>query len=645
MIIATAGHVDHGKTTLIKALTGSNTDQLAEEQRRGLTIDLGFAWLHDSQAGAIGFVDVPGHARFIRTMLAGIAGVDAALLVIAADEGPMPQTREHLALLDLLGVGQAIVVMSAIDRADNEQRAVCHAAINELLANSSLARAAVMEVSAASGEGITALLTAIRALTLNSPARSSQGYPRFLIDRRFTVPGTGCVVTGTLLNGQLTLGTLGTLGTQQDAGLCITPRGIAKARGRSVRLRSMQIDGTQVTELKAGQRAALNLAGELDTKYPQRGDWLLASAMCQTSARLDIQLRLLPGTAIHRGTLQILIGASAVSGRLVWLDEATGLAQALLDQPVHAMVGDSIIVREPAANRTLGGGGVLDPMGAQRGRTKPEALARLTALGAATCAAAALPVELAHLSELNLTAFAKRWNLRPNELDAMTAHAGPTQLGDQAVSNKRIAEAETRLLESVRHAHTEQPAQLGVHQQHLLRQAATGLSMTTGLLLLKRLVATGQLQRHGSVMALPGYSPVLAPEDQILWQQVHQELASSGLRPPIVGELAGRLGMERDTMLQFMQRLQQWGYVMAVAPNRFYLPERLDDLAAVAQALGRESPDGSFSAADYRDRSDLGRNLSVKVLEYLDRAGVTCYRQQRRFVQPAYQRESGEKIA
>jgi len=630
VIIATAGHVDHGKTTLIKALTGKNTDSLAEEQRRGLSIDLGFAWLHDADAGPIAFVDVPGHARFIRTMLAGIAGVDAALLVIAADEGPMPQTREHLALLDLLGVGRGIVVMSAIDRASDEQRANCHAAIEELLGGSSLAGSAVVEVAAPDGLGMTALLAEIRALAFNTPARSTQGYPRFLLDRRFSVPGAGCVVTGTLLDGRLRLD------SQQEDALCLTPQ------GSPVRLRAMQIDGQPVTELRAGQRAALNLAGDLDSEHPQRGDWLLARASYQTSARLDIQLRLLPDAKIHRGTLQFLTGASACSARLVWLDEAAGLAQALLDQPVHAMVGDAIIVREPAARQTLGGGRVLDPLGRQRGRSKAGSLARLSALCGVRSAAKALSIELQHQTELNLPGFARRWNLRAKELNAIIATSDLIRLGDQAISRRQCVATETHLLAVVAEAHRSQPALQGVHQQQLLKKAPSGLSITSGLLLLKRLVAAGQLQRHGSVLALPGHQPVLPAEDQALWQKVQEELASAGLRPPIVGELAQRLELEREVMLAFLQRMQQWGYVLGVAPNRFYLPEWLDDLVAVAQALCRESADGSFSAADYRDRSGIGRNLSIRVLEYLDRAGVTRYKDERRFMQPAYQREAGE---
>ena len=644
MIIATSGHVDHGKTTLIKALTDKNTDQLPEEQQRGMTIDLGFAWLHDPLAGAIGFVDVPGHARFIRTMLAGIAGVDAALLVIAADEGPMPQTEEHLVLLDLLGVNRAIVVMSAIDRASPAQKSTCHAAIHELLADTRLAGSPVIEVCAPSGEGISNLLTAIRALASTITTRSASGHPRFLIDRRFSVPGAGCVVTGTLLSGQLSLAEQKNndfhIGTEQ-----MLP----------VRLRTMQIDGQPVSELRAGQRAALNLTGDFNSRHPQRGDWLLAGPLLHSSARIDIQVRLLPDSRIHRGTLQFLTGASAISGHLVWLDESAGLAQVLLDQPVHTLVGDCIIVREPSANRTLGAGRVLDPLGGQRGRSKPAAIQRLKALCTATHALAALTVETEHLIEVDLPAFAKRWNLRADELDATlhdaTLHgaslhdASVIQLGHCALSTLQLARIDARLLETVRHAHQSQPMLPGIHQQELLRTSAPGLSRVTGQLLLKRLVTAGQLQRHGSIIALPGHTARLAPDDEMLWQRVREALAPAGLCPPIVGELAKQLGLERESMLSFLHLLQQWDYVINVAPNRFYLTESLDDLAAVAQALCRENPDGSFSAADYRDRAAIGRNLTIKVLETLDRAGVTRYSRQRRVMHSAYRHPASDELA
>jgi len=634
VIIATSGHVDHGKTTLIKALTGKNTDQLPEEQHRGMTIDLGFAWLHDPLSGAIGFVDVPGHVRFIRTMLAGIAGVDAALLVIAADEGPMPQTLEHLVLLDLLGVKRAIVVMSAIDRASPAQRSACHAAIQELLLGSSLAGSPVIEVCALSGEGISNLLSAIRTLASTITKRSTAGHPRFLIDRRFSVPGAGCVVTGTLLSGQLSLA------EQKNNDLHIGTQ-----QALPVRLRAMQIDGQPVSELRAGQRAALNLTGDFNSRHPQRGDWLLAGALLHSSARIDVQVRLLPDSRIHRGTLQFLTGASAISGHLVWLDEDAGLAQVLLDQPVHALVGDCIIVREPSANRTLGSGLVLDPVGGQRARSKPAALQRLKALCTAADALAALTVETEQLIEVDLAAFAKRWNLRVNELDATVHAASVIQLGQCALSALQLARIDAGLLETVRQAHQSQPMLPGIHQRDLLRASAPGLSRVTGLQVLKRLLRAGQLQLRGSIIALPGHTPSLAPEDELLWQRVRDALAPAGLCPPIVGELAAQLGLERDSMLRFMQQLRLWGYVLDVAPNRFYLAESLDDLAAVAQALCRESADGSFSAADYRDRAAIGRNLTIKVLEYLDRAGVTRYYRQRRVMHSAYRHPAGDELA
>ncbi|MEX0740570.1 MAG: selenocysteine-specific translation elongation factor [Pseudohongiella sp.] len=657
MIFATAGHVDHGKTTLIEALTGKKTDQLAEEQRRGLTIDLGFAWLHDTEAGILGFVDVPGHARFIRTMLAGLAGVDAALLVVAADEGPMPQTREHLALLDLLGIHRGIVVISAVDRADAQQRMDCQAAIQALLQHSALADSPVIPVDSLSGQGMPALLTAIRTLSATTPARNAYGQPRFLVDRRFTVPGAGCVVTGTLLNGCLNLAHP-------------TPLRLAPVH-RTLRLRGIQIDGEPVTEIRSGQRAALNLTGELNGDHPQRGDWLVAAELYKTdqveigqveigqagiTQRLDVQLRVLPQQKMHRGTLQILTGASAVSGRLVWLEapvgpearggtkQQTGLAQLLLEKPVHVITGDAVIVREPASNITLGGGRVLDPQGRQRGRSRPEALARLNALSTVDTAVDALAVELKHQAEISLPAFARRWNLTAPELDALLTVQTVVTLGENGLSHARFAVASEIIVQRVRLAHTEQPGQLGVHPQALLRAADTGLSAATATRLINELVANGQLRRHGVVVALPDHQPVLPALDEALYHRVREVLVSGGLRPPIVGELGETLGLERQDMLAVMQRLQGWGYVLAVAPNRFYLPEQLDDLAAVAQTLCQASTDGGFSAADYRDRADIGRNLTIKVLEYLDRAGVTVYRDQRRYMRPGWQRAVTGKI-
>ncbi|QJD58395.1 selenocysteine-specific translation elongation factor [Pseudomonas sp. gcc21] len=623
MIIATAGHVDHGKTALIKALTGKDTDQLPEEQRRGLTIDLGFAWLHDPQLGPLAFVDVPGHARFIRTMLAGLAGADAALLVVAADEGPMPQTREHLTLLNLLGIASGRVVISKIDRASTDQLKATRQAVAELVQGSALAEHPPLELSSLTGEGMDTLQRAIQQLGQQAQPVDSSGHPRFLVDRRFSVTGTGCVITGTLLRGELHTGDY----------LSLTPD------ARKVRIRGMQQDGKAVIHLRAGQRAALNLVGELDTNNPLRGDWLLAPAMHQLTDRLDISLRLLKETRLHRGTLQILTGATAISGRVVWLDEPAGLAQVLLDQPVHAAVGDCVIVREPAANETLGGGRVIEPLGRQRGRSKPEYLARLAALRAVTSPTDALAIELEHQTELAIPAFGLRWHLTETELANSLSKMSVIRLGDQAIQPQRVAQAEQAVMSVLQQSHSEEPEQRGLSLDALLRRAALGMSQPSTGLLLKRMVDKQLLCQEGGIFALPGHQPQLAENDLRVWEQVAAELNQSGLRPPIVGELAERLGTSRDDMLAFMRRMQAWGYVLGVAPNRFYLPQQLDQLAAVAIDLANASEDGGFIAAEYRNKSGIGRNLTIQVLEYLDRAGVTWYRRQRRYLQPAWQRE------
>jgi selenocysteine-specific elongation factor len=263
----------------------------------------------------------------------------------------------------------------------------------------------------------------------------------------------------------------------------------------------------------------------------------------------------------------------------------------------------------------------------------------------ASHALAALTVDTENLIEVDVPAFAQRWNLRADELDATLHAACVIQLGHSALSTLQLARIDACLLESVRQAHQSQPMLPGIHQQELLRTSVPTLSRDTGLRVLKRLLSCGQLQRRGSIIALPGHTPTLAPEDELLWQRVRDALMPAGLCPPIVGEVAEQLGLERESMLSFMQHLRLWGYVLDVAPNRFYLAESLDDLAAVAQTLCRESPDGSFSAADYRDRAAIGRNLTIKVLEYLDRAGVTRYFRQRRVMHNAYRHPGDDELA
>lgn len=640
MIVATAGHVDHGKTTLIQALTGEDTDRLTEEKRRGLTIDLGFAWTRTEAGDWIGFVDVPGHGKFIRNMVAGVTAVDAVMLVVAADDGPMPQTREHLSILDLLGVTKGVVALTRADRVTPERLEDVRDDVTSLLADTGLAEAPLFPVSGITGEGIPALQA---WLAEQAVERSGQPAPppagaRLVVDRSFTVKGSGCVVTGTLIDGCLT----------RDDALTVAPSGL------KVRVRGLQIHGEEVDQVPAGSRCAVNLSGDIDRNAIGRGDWLVAPWLYQPTDRLDVCLTLQPGARLHRGALVIHIGAAAVSGRVVVLaqekDGAPMLAQLMLRAPVQACVGDRIILRDPAMNVTLGGGDVLDPFGVQRGRSSASRTQLLAALSAIRDATGSLHALLqAQPQGVDLDQFARANNLTEDRLEEMLGRLRPMVI---RAGHQRLAFAQehwtgwqSRLLERLGQWHQDHPDRIGPTEAELTRLPGPHLDQSARHRLLQTLMDQGELSRNGFRFHRPDHRPRLEPDDQALLERVLEQLEGTGLKPPIAGELAEALGLTREDMLAFLERMDRLGQLVAVAPNRFYRPESVAELAAIAVELAEQSPSGAFDARAYRDRSGIGRRLTVSVLEYLDRAGVTAFINEKRRLQPAYRQRQAATLS
>jgi len=613
MIIASAGHVDHGKTALIKALTGEDTDRLAEEKRRGLTIELGFAWLPTEKGSPLGFVDVPGHERFISTMLAGVTGVDMAMLVVAADDGIMPQTREHLNILRLLGVGELCVVLSRCDLADAAQQQQVAEHVAELLADDWPA-ARVWMVSSLTGQGIDDLCAHLVKRASELAAQSSSGHARLMVDRRFSIPGSGCVVTGTLVSGALQPGQRLLCGSAE------------------LRVRGLQIASKEVATVQAGQRCAINLTGAVTEDQPRRGDWLNAVAL-PPSDRLDVALQQLPDSHWHRGVLQLHMGTGVYPVKVVVLDGSAEpvLAQLVLEQPLQAVWGDRFIIRDPAANTTLGGGRILDPRGQRRGRSKPPRLALLRDWQSAKSPEQALIAVLAQ-SEVELQPFAQRFNLTEAELHALLGQTQVLQLAGFVLSPTRSELALQQLHARLSDWHAAHPEQLGPGEGELALVATLQLPLPLGRALLRHWLDAGRLQRQAWAWYLNDHKPQLQGEDQALLERVSVQLLPGELRPPIVGELATQLGMELDQLKLFLQRMQRAGELIAVAPNRYYLPAQVEALVAVAKQLAAASPSGSFNAAEYRDASGIGRNLTIQVLEYLDRAGVTRFVREQRFL-------------
>lgn len=618
MIVATAGHVDHGKTMLVKALTGVDTDRLPEEKSRGLTIEPGFAYVHLPDGQVLGFVDVPGHERFIRNMLAGVAAIDFALLVVAADDGPMPQTIEHLDILDLLGVSHGAVAVTKIDLVDGDRVARVMDQATALLADTALEGTPLFPLSAATGQGVEALEQHLTAAAAGQRARQSQGRFRFSIDRSFTLGGIGLVVTGAVVAGR----------ARRDDPLMLSPLGL------TVRLRGIRAHDREADEAVAGHRCALNIAGRgLDKDAVQRGDWILDPALHAPVTRVDARLRLLgreprglkSGTQVH-----IHIGAAEATGRVHTLEGKTlapgdeGLVQLALDRPLGALCRDRLVVRDKSARRTMAGGRVVDRFATARGRTKPARLERLAAMDRETPDAALAALVDLTVDGVDLDEFACAWNLEPTALDDLQATQAAVvfvvDAGRYAISHELWNEAREAIITRLGRWHGQHPADLGAGDRDL---ASTVRSPTLRAAVLDALVGEGLVVlRHGAY-GRATHQPVMAVADSALWDDLQPLLGEDPLRPPPIHALASALDLDVDALRRQFASLARWGLVEQVAENRFFAADQVRELQALTVEAAARAEDGQFSAGAFRDLSGIGRNLTIEVLEYFDRTGVT----------------------
>ena len=624
MILATAGHIDHGKTALVRALTGVDADRLPEEKRRGLTIDLGFAYTTLPDGTELGFVDVPGHERFLPNMLAGVLSIDRVLLIVAADDGPRPQTLEHLDVLELVGITEVTGVVTKIDRVSADRRAAVEGEIAALLADAGYVGAPIYPVSSVTGEGIPALAEHLRlgarAASAARAAMPAAGGFRLAIDRAFSLPGIGLVVTGTAAAGRVRVGDH----------LCISPRPI------EVRVRGLHAHNRPVEEARAGERVALNLAGSFrEGGEPGRGDWVIDRALHKPASRVDLAItvsRAAPAPLRSGLPVHFHLGTEDIVGRLALLGARTiapgeaGFAQVDFDRPIAALWGDRVIIRDHMARHTLAGGTVLDPGPPRRGRQRAERLAALDAL-AEIDAGTALERLLDATGIVALAPFALARNLPRDEVEALVEAGGfqPVRSGGDAIalSAARLASLGETIVATLAEWHRAQPDALGPVRGALvarLRGEAPEAALDAAL---DALVAGGRAVRDGAMLRLPEHQPRLSREDERLWARVQPLLEEGEMRPPRVRELAAALNLEPEPLTRFLKRVERFGRVAAVAPNRFFPPEMIMRLADLAAELAAQSSERSFTAALFKDRSGIGRNLTIEVLEYLDRIGVT----------------------
>jgi selenocysteine-specific elongation factor len=625
MIIGTAGHIDHGKTSLVRALTGVDTDRLKEEKARGISIDLGFAYLPTADGSVLGFVDVPGHEKFVHNMLAGATGIDFVLLVIAADDGVMPQTREHLAIVDLLGIERGLVALTKVDLVPSSRRAEVADEIRQEMAATGLAGADILAASTVTGEGIDDLRRKITDAAQAIQARNGRGRFRLAVDRCFTLAGTGTVVTGTVLSGSVAV----------EDQVIVSPSGL-KARVRSIHAQNRPAGSGQ-----AGDRCALNLAGDGIAKdVIARGDMICDPALQAPSDRIDATLKLLATETkpVSQWMPVRLHHAAAETGaRVVLLGDGPippggeGLIQLVLDQPTAAAAGDRFILRDTTAQRTIGGGKFLDLRAPARKRRTPERLAQLAAHSLAEPQAAFLALLEQPPFFVDLSAFARDRALSAEDTSALLERCSALTLQTAsavlAMSATQWLTLKRALLEALEKFHSAHPDLPGIGLEPLRMQLQRRLPTPGFLSFLQSIAKAGDIALDGAWVRLSKHSVRLIGTDERLWTKMAPLLGGQErFRPPRVRDIAGLLGAREGDVRRLLKLLGRMGKVDEVAQDHFFARSTVAEMVEILIDVSSRAADGQFSAAQFRDRLDNGRKVAIQILEFFDRHGVTLRR-------------------
>ncbi len=603
MILGTAGHIDHGKTALVRALTGVDTDRLPEEKRRGITIELGFAPLDIEGLETIGVVDVPGHEAFVRTMLAGATGIDIALLVIAADEGVMPQTREHLAILDLLGVRAAIVALTKRDLVDDDWLELVADDARALVQSSSLSGAPIVACSAATGAGIDRLRAMIGDAAREIPRRDAQDLFRMPIDRAFTIKGTGTVATGTVWSGRL----------ERDASVRLLPA------DHMVRVRGLQTHGASVDRAEAGHRTAIALAG-VDLAQAGRGSvavtsqawrpsrWIRAEVALLDSAQQPLRAR--TAVRFHLGTIDV--GARVVVRGGALHPGERRAARVVLSEPVVARSGDRFVLRSASPVATLGGGIVTDPLSSPRARpwTQTTHSAQDRAL---------LLIEESGAQGLELASLPVRVGLRPGEVEPFVGSLTEVAvcIEGRLFGLTVIAGLTEKLASLVDDQHAANPLEPGVSLQFIRSRLGASAALTD--VILRELVQSARVQIDGNMIKRAGWSPTLSDGDRVTRTAMLQQLRSANREPPSVAELEASFGERAADLLRMLERE---GEVVQVEAGRYYTASTLDEM--IHSLRSGMLPGLTYGPSELRELLGFSRKYLIPFLEYCDRRGLTA---------------------
>ncbi len=608
-VIGTAGHVDHGKSTLVEALTGIDPDRLREEKERGMTIDLGFAWLQLPSGNETSIVDVPGHERFVNNMLAGVGGIDLALLVVAADESVMPQTREHLAILDLLRVERGLVAVTKRDLVDDDWLELVVADVEETLEGTVLEGAAIYPVSAMTGEGLPELISAIDSMLDDTPPKRDVGRPRLPIDRAFTISGFGTVVTGTLIDGKIATG--------QDMSLVVA--------GKSTRIRGLQTHKKGQTEAQPGTRVAANIINVSQDEVA-RGEVLTTEGWLRPTDAMDVRLRVIPDAPHalrHNMYITVHTGSSEVVGRLRLLEQdvlepgETGWAQIKLEAPLAVVKGDYYVIR---SNRTtLGGGNIVETHARRHRRRDAQTVERLAMMELGSTQDVLLKtIETSEPSEFG--ELVNRANMDADtvrsELEAMAADNLIVPLGNASIGRgsflftaggwNGVVEKSQQSLEAY---YRQFPLRRGAPKEEL--RSRLGMTAQVFNLAFARLQLQEVVEEDGALVRLPGYEPTLSDEQNEQVNAYILTLESEPFSPPT----------DAPPDDEVLNLLDEQGRVVRVSETVVYSAEAYERMVDIISEYIREN--GEISVANVRDVLGTSRKYALALMDYMDHKRIT----------------------
>ena len=617
VIVGTAGHIDHGKTSLVKALTGIDADRLEEEKRRGITIDIGFAHLElpapNGETLRLGFVDVPGHERFVRNMLAGIGGIDLVVLVIAADEGIKPQTREHFDICRLLAIRRGMTVLTKSDTVDPETLEVVRLEVAEFLRGSFLdpAHAPIVAVSALTGAGLDELKSALVRVSSEAGAKDSEAFARLPIDRVFTMKGFGTVVTGTLVAG--------TIGKDQE--LEVFPS------AKRVRIRGVQVHGSPSESAVAGQRTALNLAG-VSTEDLARGMTLATAGMFHSTSRIDALVSLLPsakplkdGARVHfHAYTSETIAEARLYGAKQLKPGNEQYAQLRLSAPALLLPGDRFIVRQFSPVVTIGGGVVLDASPITRRQRADDAISFLKIMRDGS------PEQILAARVARRGAIGLRFDDVPGEINLrqgtamkLIDAAGLVYCNQVLVASSAFAEVKTDLLQTLKTFHDANPLVTGMSKEELRDQANLGPEVFYGAL--EKLADEEKLAIAGELVHLAGRGVVMKDEEAESKKIIEQAFASAGLKVPSLKEVLAGLKVDKIRAQKIVTLLLRDKVLIKISEELVFHHSALADLRQKIALLKTNTP--KMDVARFKDMTGVSRKYAIPLLEYLDRERVT----------------------